>query len=249
MLESGLPHILVVEDEEHLARGIKFNLEAEGYEVSTTTNGAHAVELIRKEPDSVDLVILDLMLPGMSGYAVCSQLREMGAEMPVLMLSARTLTEDRTRGFEAGADQYLTKPFELDELLARVKGLLVRHGRRQALRKTAAMPLPRHLRIGEAKVDFDTFEVQRDGRAQQMTPLEVRLLQYLIQSEGRVVSRQDLLENVWDQPGYLQTRAPDQFVRRLRKLFESDPAQPKHLITVRDAGYRFLLSPDDATDL
>lgn len=242
MSDSGLPQILVVEDEEHLARGIKFNLEAEGYEVTTLANGARAVEYVRNDPDNVDLVILDLMLPGMSGYAVCTAIREMGAEMPVLMLSARTLTEDRTRGFEAGTDQYLTKPFELDELLARVKGLLVRHGRRQALRKNqSAIPLPRRLQIGEAKVDFDTFEVQRDGRTQQMTPLEVRLLQYLIQSEGRVVSRQDLLENVWDQPGYLQTRAPDQFVRRLRKLFEADPAQPKHLITVRDAGYRFLL--------
>ena len=245
---SGLPHILIVEDEEHLARGIQFNLEAEGYEVTVMGNGTSAVELVENDPEAVDLVILDLMLPGMSGYAVCTRLREMGAEMPVLMLSARTLTEDRTRGFDAGADQYLTKPFELDELLARVRGLLTRYGRRQTLRTRAPVGLPRALQIGDARVDFDTFEIQREGRNQQMTPLEIRLLQYLIQSEGRVVSRQELLENVWDQPGYLQTRAPDQFIRRLRKLVEVDPAQPRHLVTVRDAGYRFLIHPEDAPE-
>jgi two-component system OmpR family response regulator len=237
-------HILVVEDEEHLARGIKFNLEAEGYRVTTADHGAKALAVVQEDPEGVDLVILDLMLPGMSGYAVCEQLRRVGSEMPILMLSARTLTEDRTRGFQAGADQYLTKPFELDELLARVKGLLVRHGRRQALR-TQAVALPRRIQIGDATVDFDTFQIQRGQQCQQMTPLEIRLLQYLIQSEGRIVTRQELLENVWDQPGYLQTRAPDQFVRRLRKLLEADPATPRHLLTVRDAGYRFLLDPEN----
>ncbi len=247
-MTSGLPHILIVEDEEHLARGIQFNLEAEGYEVTVVGNGTAAVEKVEGDPEAVDLVILDLMLPGMSGYAVCERLREMGAEMPVLMLSARTLTEDRTRGFDAGADQYLTKPFELDELLARVRGLLVRHGRRQSLRVRSSIGLPRTLQIGEARVDFDTFEVQREGRNQQMTPLELRLLQYLIQSEGRVVSRQELLEKVWEQPGYLQTRAPDQFIRRLRKLIETDPAQPRHLLTVRDAGYRFVVHPEETQD-
>jgi two-component system OmpR family response regulator len=247
-MTSGLPHILIVEDEEHLARGIQFNLEAEGYEVTVVGNGTAAVEKVEGDPESVDLVILDLMLPGMSGYAVCERLREMGAEMPVLMLSARTLTEDRTRGFDAGADQYLTKPFELDELLARVRGLLVRQGRRQSLRVRSSIGLPRTLQIGEARVDFDTFEVQREGRNQLMTPLELRLLQYLIQSEGRVVSRQELLENVWEQPGYLQTRAPDQFIRRLRKLIETDSAQPRHLLTVRDAGYRFLVRPEESQD-
>jgi two-component system OmpR family response regulator len=242
-----MAHILIVEDEEHLAKGIKFNLEAEGYRVTAVDNGSSALSLCDAEGAEVDLVILDLMLPGMSGYAVCEQLRARGAELPVLMLSARTLTEDRTRGFVAGADQYLTKPFELDELLARVKGLLVRHGRRQSLRTSLpSLPsLPRHYRVGEAAVDFDTFEVSRNGTIHSMTPLEVRLLQYLIQSDGRIVSRQELLEKVWDQPGYLQTRAPDQFVHRLRKLFETDPANPRYLITVRDAGYRFIAHPDE----
>ena len=125
-----MAHILVVEDEQHLAQGIKFNLELEGYHVSTVDNGTAALQMVQADDPVVDLVILDLMLPGMSGYAVCEELRKRGDEMPVLILSARTLTEDRTRGFDAGADQYLTKPFELDELLSRVKGLLLRHHRR-----------------------------------------------------------------------------------------------------------------------
>ncbi len=240
-----MPHILIVEDEDHLARGIKFNLEAEGYHVTTVDNGASALELIESASESIDLVILDLMLPGMSGYAVCERLRARGAEFPVLILSARTLTEDRTRGFEAGADQYLTKPFELDELLARVKSLLIRHGKRQGQRPAKdPAAWPESCRIGEATVNFRTFEVTKGKRVRQMTPLEIKLLQFLIQSRGRVVSRHELLEEVWEQPGYLQTRAPDQFIRRLRKFFERDPSAPRHFVTVRDAGYRFIANAE-----
>ena len=238
-----MAHILVVEDEQHLAQGIKFNLELEGYDVSTVDNGAAALRMVQEEDPVVDLVILDLMLPGMSGYAVCEELRSRGDETPVLILSARTLTEDRTRGFDVGADQYLTKPFELDELLARVKGLLIRHGRRQ---KTAAPEnrSPKRFEIGEARVNFESFEVEADGKTSRLTALEMKLLQYLIENEGRIVSRQDLLEDVWDQPGYLHTRAPDQFIRRLRKVFEPDPSNPQYFLTIRDAGYRFVSKPE-----
>jgi two-component system OmpR family response regulator len=237
-----MAHILIVEDEEHLAKGIEFNLAAEGYRVTVVNNGADALAIVAEDPAKIDLVILDLMLPGMSGYKVCEELRNRGNEFPIMILSARTLTEDRTRGFDVGADQYLTKPFELDELLARARGLLVRHGKRQALARRASHddPLPRSYQVGDAQVDFDTFEVIRDGKVQQMTPLEIKLLRHLILSEGRIVSRQELLEKVWDQPPYLQTRAPDQFIRRLRKLFEVNPSEPRHFVTVRDAGYRFI---------
>jgi len=246
-----MAHILIVEDEDHLAKGISFNLQAEGYQVTVVDNGAAALELIAANAGMIDLVILDLMLPGMSGYKVCEELRAHGNEFPILILSARTLTEDRTRGFEVGADQYLTKPFELDELLARVRGLLIRHGKRQAIVQALSDSnlLPRRYRVGEASVDFDTFEVTVGSRTQQMTPLEVKLLQHLIRSEGRIVSRQELLEDVWDQPGYLQTRAPDQFIRRLRKLFEPNPSQPVHFVTVRDAGYRFIANPGREDEL
>lgn len=149
-----MPHILVVEDEEHLAKGIKFNLEAEGYHVTAVDNGASGLKLFQDAPESIDLVILDLMLPGMSGYAVCEKLREGGSEVPVLILSARTLTEDRTRGFDVGADQYLTKPFELDELISRVKSLILRHQRRKVRPNTESEATTsrdkRTCRIGEA---------------------------------------------------------------------------------------------------
>ena len=248
-----MAHIILVEDEDHLSKGITFNLQAEGYRVTAVDNGTAALELISADPADVDLVILDLMLPGMSGYKVCEELRNQGHEFPVLILSARTLTEDRTRGFDAGADQYLTKPFELDELLSRVRGLLHRHGKRRAQAPQTPEPtsndaptgLTRHFQIGSATVDFDTFEVVNGKHTQQMTPLEIKLLQHLILSEGRIVSRQELLEEVWEQPGYLQTRAPDQFIRRLRKLFEANPSEPRHFITVRDAGYRFIENPAD----
>jgi two-component system alkaline phosphatase synthesis response regulator PhoP len=233
-----MTHILVVEDEQHLAVGIKFNLEAEGYQVSAVGDGPAALELI--ERDGIDLVILDLMLPGMSGYAVCEKLREAGKTLPVLMLTARTLAEDRKRGFDVGADQYMMKPFDLDELLSRVKNLLARHraGHAAAVTKPATSAAVR--RFGRAEINFDTFDVVVAGKPVKLTQLEMKLLRYFIEREGRVIGRDELLENVWDMPGHLYTRAPDQFIRRLRKTFEIDPAAPRHFLTIRDAGYRFV---------
>lgn len=233
-----MTHILVVEDEQHLAVGIKFNLEAEGYQVSAVGDGPAALELI--ERDGIDLVILDLMLPGMSGYAVCEKLREAGKTLPVLMLTARTLAEDRKRGFDVGADQYMMKPFDLDELLSRVKNLLARHRAGHAAVATKPATSAAVRRFGRAEINFDTFDVVVAGKPVKLTQLEMKLLRYFIEREGRVIGRDELLENVWDMPGHLYTRAPDQFIRRLRKTFEIDPAEPRHFLTIRDAGYRFV---------
>jgi two-component system OmpR family response regulator len=233
------PHILVVEDEEHLATGIRYNLDAEGYRVTIVGDGPGALLALEERPGEFDLVVLDLMLPGMSGYDVCEAIRSGLNDIPVLILSARTLAEDRTRGFSVGADQYLTKPFDLDEFLSRVKGLLTMYALR-AEAKSAREPEIATFEFGEARVDFETFEATVAGESVHMTPLEFRLLRYFAGNEGRVIPRSELLEEVWDAPGNLNTRAPDQFIRRLRKIFEDDPANPRYFVTIRDAGYRFV---------
>lgn len=238
-------HILVVEDEQHLAAGIKYNLEAEGYRVTTVGDGPSALRYIVEHRDDVDLVVLDLMLPGMSGYAVCEALRSADEMMPVLILSARTLSEDRTRGFDVGADQYLTKPFDLDEFLTRVKGLLAMYARRVERAAPRARPVDVY-KFGNVEIHFDQLEVRVSGRPVRMTQLEMKLLRYFVENEGRIIPRTELLENVWDLPGSLNTRAPDQFIRRLRKALEPDPSRPRHLLTLRDAGYRFVAEPPGA---
>lgn len=237
-------HILVVEDEKHLATGIKYNLEAEGYRVTTAGDGPSALRLIEQNGNDVDLVVLDLMLPGMSGYAVCEALRAAAHIMPILILSARTLAEDRTRGFDVGADQYLTKPFDLDEFLSRVKGLLALYARRVENTVTGPEPIASYA-FGNVAIHFDTLEATVAGEPVRMTQLEMKLLRYFVENEGRIIPRRELLENVWDLPGHLITRAPDQFIRRLRKAFEPDPARPRHFLTLRDAGYRFVAEPDE----
>ncbi len=231
-------HILVVEDETHLAAGIKYNLEAEGYRVAAVGDGPSALRFVENNR-GVGLVILDLMLPGMSGYAVCEALREAGNNMPVLILSARTLSEDRARGFDVGADQYMMKPFDLDEFLARVKNLLRLSDRRNSVEASPAQPL-RSYEFGQAKIDFETFEVTVADEPVRMTHLEIKLLRYFVENEGRVIPRHELLENVWEMSGSMVTRAPDQFIRRLRKMFEPKPAAPVYFLTIRDAGYRFV---------
>jgi len=233
-----MKHILVVEDEQHLAFGIKYNLEAEGYEVTTVGDGPTALKLLEDDPHGVDLVILDLMLPGMSGYAVCEALREKGNHVPVLMLSARTLVEDRIRGYDVGADQYLQKPFELEELMSMTRNLLARRaksGPRPGGKDVGAV-----YEFGRARVNFDTFAVTVAGEPLRLTHTEMKLLRYFAENEGSVVTRAELLEHVWGLSHMPTTRTVDNFIVNLRKYFEEDPAHPKHFLSVRGAGYRFV---------
>jgi two-component system OmpR family response regulator len=235
-------HILVVDDEEHLAVGIKYNLEAEGFRVTTVANGLDALKAIEDDSHPVDLIVLDLMLPGMSGYEVCEQVRDSGRHMPVLMLSARTLTEDRTRGFDVGANQYLVKPFELGELLSRIKNLLTQYsGQFQARKEDVALV---EYEFGNARLNFSTYEIAVNGKPVRLTQLQIKVLKYFIENEGVVIPRAKLLEDVWEMPGHMNTRAPDQILRQLRKTFEENASKPVHFLTIRDAGYRFVKEPD-----
>lgn len=236
-------HILVVEDEEHLAVGIKYNLEADGFRVTTVGNGLAALKAIEDQSNPVDLIVLDLMLPGMSGYDVCEHVRDSGHHMPVLMLSARTLSEDRTRGFDVGANQYLIKPFELGELLARVKNLLTQFGTQLKPVKSTQNELVEY-EFGNAKINFQTYEITVKGKPTRLTQLQIKVLKFFIANEGVVVPRAKLLEDVWEMPGHMNTRAPDQVLRQLRKTFEPNPSRPVHFLTIRDAGYRFLRNPE-----
>jgi two-component system, OmpR family, alkaline phosphatase synthesis response regulator PhoP len=233
-----MKHILVVEDEQHLAFGIKYNLEAEGFEVTTAGDGPAALKLFEEDSQHVDLVILDLMLPGMSGYAVCEALRQKGNDVPVLMLSARTLVEDRIRGYDVGADQYLQKPFELEELLSMTRNLLARRA------KTSSHPDGKAIgpvfEFGRAQINFDTFSVTVASEQLRLTHTEMKLLRYFAENEGLVVTRAALLEHVWGMSHVPTTRTVDNFIVNLRKYFEEDPARPKHFLSVRGAGYRFV---------
>ena len=235
-------HILVVDDEEHLAVGIKYNLEAEGYQVTAVGNGIDALELLESEGDPVDLIVLDLMLPKMSGYEVCEKVRQAGKQMPILMLSARTLSEDRTRGFDVGANQYMVKPFELEELISRIKNLLMQPQAR--VQPTGNLRGIDQYEFGDAKVNFKTYQIQVAEKPVRLTELQIRVLRYFIEHEGEVITRAQLLEDVWDMPGHMNTRAPDQILRQLRKTFEKQPSQPVHFLTIRDAGYRFVREPE-----
>ena len=240
-------HILVVDDEEHLAVGIKFNLEAEGFKVSTAGEGLAALKVIEDESDPIDLVVLDLMLPGMSGYEVCEQIRDNGRHMPVLMLSARTLSEDRTRGFDVGASQYLVKPFELEELISRIKNLLAQFGNGAFGSSNSKSTAIVEYGFGNAKINFQTYEVTVDEKPIRLTQLQIRVLKYFIEHEGVVILRAQLLEDVWEMPGHMNTRAPDQIMRQLRKTFESNPSKPVHFLTIRDAGWRFVRDPESGS--
>jgi DNA-binding response OmpR family regulator len=227
-----MARLLIVEDEDHLATGIKFNLELEGYEVEVIGDGAEALGRLLRPP-AFDLVILDVMLPGLDGFEIVERLRQAGNYVATLMLTAKSLPEDVVQGLEAGADDYLAKPFDLTVLLARVKGLL---RRRDWARGPADAPT--RATIGDAEVDFAAFEVRRAGQVQKLTLLEAMLLKLLVQNPGRVVSKAEILEKVWNLSPDTQTRAVDNFVMRLRRYVEPDPREPKHLLTVRGAGYR-----------
>lgn len=241
-------HILVVEDEQHIAVAVKYNLEDEGYRVTLAADGPTALRLFEADQYNFDLIILDLMLPGMSGYRICEEIRAKQETLPVLILSARSLSEDRTRGFDVGANQYLTKPFDIDELLARVRNLLrLRQSSVQAPRPAIAEQSEsnhKQLEFGEVRINFESHEVWVKNQRIKLTTKEMQLMAYFARNEGRVIPRQELLSNVWDVNGEMQTRSVDQFMMRLRKVFEPDPAKPRHFLTLRDAGYRFVKDPE-----
>ncbi len=240
-----MPRILVVEDEDHLATGIKFNLELEGYGVDVIGDGREALDRLAPPPTSgtapapaFDLVLLDVMLPGLDGFQVVDRMRAAGNFTPVLMLTAKSLPDDVVQGLEAGADDYLAKPFDLTVLLARVKGLI---RRRDWARGEGEGPGLETARVGEAVVDFRTFEVSTRGETVRLTLLEAMLLKLLVQNAGRIVSKAEILEKVWNVSPDTETRAVDNFIMRLRRVFETNPRFPKHLHTVRGAGYRLVL--------
>ena len=234
-----MARILIVEDEQSLATGIKFNLELDDHEVSVVSDGTEA--LSRMTPgtggDGHDLVILDVMLPGLDGFEVARRAREAGNFTPILMLTAKGMAEDVVHGLEAGADDYLPKPFDLPVLLARVKGLL----RRRDWARGPGAAGPEVVRIGEAEVDFRSFELSGPQSRVRLTLLEAMLLKHLVQNAGRVVSKAELLEKVWNVSPDSETRSVDNFVVRLRRYLEANPRFPKYLHTVRGAGYRLTL--------
>lgn len=228
--------ILVVEDEAHLADGIRFNLEAEGYDVDVIGDGTAALQQITSGHERYDLVILDLMLPGLDGFEITTGTRQQGNLTPILMLTARNLTEDVVHGLTVGADDYLSKPFDLGVLLARVKSLL----RRRDWALTSDATTVSRVEIGIATVDFEKFEIATHGKTEGLTLLEAAFLRLLHQNAGRVVGRGEILEKVWNLAPDTETRAVDNFVVRLRRYIEPNPSEPTHLVTVRGAGWKLL---------
>ena len=229
----------MVEDEEHLATGIRFNLELEGFEVEVEADGLRALALLTQPPlpdKGFDLVLLDVMLPGLDGFAVAERMRKAGNFTPILMVTAKGLPEDVVQGLEAGADDYIPKPFELSVLLARVKGLL----RRRDWARGGAGGVET-ARVGESLVDFRNFEVRAGEVTYRLTMLESMLLKLLVQNAGRVVSRGEILEKVWNLSPDTETRAVENFIVRLRRYLEADPRSPRYLQTVRGAGYKLVL--------
>ncbi len=236
--EGTRPYVLVVEDEEHLAAGLKLNLSLEGFDVHVAGTGREAISaFVQIRP--FDVVILDVMLPDMDGFELCQRLRSSGNFVPVLMLTARDTAQDRVRGLDAGADDYLTKPFDLAELVARINSQL----RRQTWEGGQREPRSAALVFGDAEVDFETHRVTVNGEEHNLTHLELELLRYFANNEGRVVSREELLEKVWQMRHVPNTRTVDNFISRLRKVFEPDPKHPQHFLSHRGAGYRFVLNP------
>jgi two-component system, OmpR family, alkaline phosphatase synthesis response regulator PhoP len=228
--------VLVVEDEEHLAEGLRFNLEAEGYQVEIASDGLAAAELLTASARDADLVILDLMLPGLSGFEVLRRTRAAGHYVPVLILTAKDANEDLVRGLEEGADDYLTKPFRLDELLARTRGLLRRRRWDGVADEAPLGPI----RIGAATLHPDRFELETPEGVVRLTTREMGLLRTLAQRDGEVVTRGELLESVWGLRPDTRTRVVDSFVVRLRRYIEPDPSRPRHLLSVRGHGYRLV---------
>jgi two-component system, OmpR family, alkaline phosphatase synthesis response regulator PhoP len=263
-----LSAILIVEDEQHLADGLRFNLEAEGYEVETVGDGESALARLLGERRRYDVVILDVMLPGIDGFTVATKIRQGGQFVLVLMLTARGRPEDVLRGFEAGADDYLAKPFELSVLIARINGLLRRrqwfHDQHNSARAQEVSPEGKReqeaaaeeeklagelFAFGGKTIDFGALELRTGDQNVRLTLMEAEVLRYLIKHEGRVVSRKALLEEVWGLHEDTDTRAIDNFIVRLRKYLEEVPSRPKHLLTVRGVGYRFIAHASDSEHL
>jgi DNA-binding response OmpR family regulator len=245
-----MSRILVVEDEAHLAEGLRFNLEQEGYSVQVTGTGEDALQLLLKDRKPFDALVLDVMLPGKDGFAVARALREARNYVPVLMLTARSRPEDVLQGFESGADDYLPKPFILSIFIARVGSLLRRKTWERVDPESVAKLAAGETRsaetftFGDKVADFANFTLKVGGETIQLTLMEAELLRYLIENAERPVSRKAILENVWDLQEDTDTRAIDNFIVRLRKYIEKEPSDPKHLITVRGLGYKFIPFPD-----
>lgn len=249
-----MSRVLVVEDEVHLAEGLRFNLEAEGHTVQIVGDGESALERLLEAKDDFDVVVLDVMLPGKDGFAVASALRKAKNYIPVLMLTARSRPEDVLEGFAAGADDYLPKPFDLQIFLARLRGLLRRSewlrsgqepekdaiGREKAGTGSGAAVDSEVITFNGKTIDFGTLELRVNGNTIQLTLMEAKLLRHLIRNNGRTVSRKSLLEDVWGLREDTDTRAIDNFIVRLRRYLEENPSKPRHLLTVRGVGYRFL---------
>jgi DNA-binding response OmpR family regulator len=253
-----MSRVLVVEDEAHLAQGLRFNLQAEGYSAEVVGDGESATERLIEKKENFDAIVLDIMLPGKDGFSVVSELRAARNYVPVLMLTARGSPEDVLKGFAAGADDYLPKPFDLSILLARLQGLL----RRSQWVRAANAPGKSGAGLDSDQaasdsmgdfgafsfsgrtIDFGTLELRAGGNVIHLTLMESELLRHLVRNDGRVVSRKQILEEVWGLHEDTDTRAIDNFMVRLRRYIEDDPAEPRHLLTVRGVGYRFLANPE-----
>ena len=248
-MSNPAPLIALIEDEEHLAQGLLFNLQAEGYRTHHEADGDSALAWLLASPsdgpDKVAVIVLDCMLPGTDGFEITRALRAAGRFNPILMLTARSRQQDVLEGIEAGADDYLAKPFDLNILLVRVKSLL----RRTAWQATSAPP-PEEERpavdtyaFNHRTIHFESLELISPNRRTNLTVMEADLLRYLIEHEGQIIPRADILERVWHVHADTDTRAIDNFIVRLRRYIEDDPSEPVHLLTVRGVGYRFIANP------
>jgi DNA-binding response OmpR family regulator len=235
-----MSRILIVEDEAHISDGLRFNLEAEGHEAVVASDGEQALDLLLKERRTFDVVVLDVMLPGKDGFTVAAELRESEQFLPILMLTARGRPEDVLKGFEAGADDYLPKPFDLAILLARIHGLLRRRRWNEQGAPDAGEPQADVYSFAGRTLDFRAMEVRALGTSHRLTQMECDLLRYLVKNAGHAVSRGTILEDVWGLHENTDTRAIDNFIVRLRRYIEDRPASPKILLTVRGVGYKFV---------
>ena len=240
-----MSRILIVEDEQHIADGLRFNLVAEQHDVDVVETGEAALVQLADHPSRFELVILDVMLPGIDGFGVVAGLRRVGQFVPVLILTARGRPEDVLRGFESGADDYLAKPFELPILMARVQSLLRRREwfQRGVDRREPAPAVSSRFTFRGRTIDFEQLEVRVGDKKMPLTLMEASLLRYLVEHEGKPVSRKTILEKVWGVREDTDTRAIDNFIVRLRRYLEDQPASPRHLQTVRGVGYRFVADP------